>query len=463
MVEASPLLRSEIGHVNSAELKQGLSGWTMYFRGTRTERAALSIPAGMLIHDELDRSQPDTLQMYGDRLRGSEDPHRSLFSTPTVPMFGVSAEWGFSDQAEWMWRCGDCGREQIFAPMDKSTHWSAHLDLAARRFACCHCGADVQRQWILDGQWVRMAPGNVGVAGYHISGIMPALSSAERLCAALERARFVELFVQGHIGLPEVSGEKQITRDMIKFGGWPNTLASTVNTYGGLDQGKKLHLVVGTGEGEIVCAQEFDDWEQVRSAMQTLRIRKLVVDALPETRAAQDLAKRFPGRVYLADYTMHVVDGEPFEKDVREPRVRCHRTGVLDWSRDRIIMGEAGGDVWPSVGFELEQKIQAQLMAPQRTLVEDSTGNMRADWIETGPDHFRHAHGYFLVACALGGKSVFKLHIVRQDPGVPREIQELMNTDRPPREDLDKPEYTDVHGNVLTKREIRKIRCPVRL
>ena len=54
------------------------------------------------------------------------------------------------------------------------------------------------------------------------------------------RAKFHELFVQGHIGLPEVSGEKQITEDMIAFGDWPNTLKSDVPTYAGLDQGKKL-------------------------------------------------------------------------------------------------------------------------------------------------------------------------------------------------------------------------------
>jgi hypothetical protein len=398
MIEASPLLSQEIGNVYTSELMLGKSGWTIYFRGTKTDRAALSIPAGMLVHDELDRSQPDTLQMFSDRVRASADPHRFLFSTPTVPRFGVSAEWEFSDQAEWQWECGECKADQVFAPMDRSVHWTAHLDRDGRRFACCHCGATVNREWVTAGRWVRMAASEV--AGYHITGIMPPMASAERLCAELVRATFNEIFVQGHIGLPEVSGDKQLTDDVIAFGDWPNALKHDGPCYAGLDQGKKLDLVVGDGKGRIVAVCRYDDWSEVHSAMVAYNIKRIVCDSQPDSRPVQDMVARFPRRVLLADYSLRTVQQEPFEVMGDEPRVRIHRTGILDWGRDRILAGPVDGDCWPKLSFGLEQELKAQLTAPQRTMVKDGHGQLTAQWVETTPDHLRHAHGYYLVACA---------------------------------------------------------------
>jgi len=402
MIESSPLLSEEISDLDSAGVKRGKSGWTLYFRGTYTDRAALSVPAGLLVHDELDRSKPDTLQMYSDRSRASTHPHVFMFSTPTIPQFGISAQWVRCDQREWVWRCDDCDKEQVFAPMDKSCSWRDHLDTDTKTFRCRYCGAPVSRAAVIAGQWVPMQSEYTGIAsGYHITGIMPELASAERLCDELEKAEFPELFVQGHIGLPEVSGESQITPDMIRFGDWANTLRHKGPLYAGLDQGKHLDFIAGDGNGKIVAVHRFNDWAEVQSAMRTLEIRMLVADGQPDPRPLQELVSLFPGRVLIADYTLNAIERVPYERLTTEPRVRMHRTGALDWGRDRIIMGEDGGDVFPALPVQAESVLKAQLCSPQRTIEKDQHGNPRAVWIETGPDHFRHAHGYYTVACAL--------------------------------------------------------------
>jgi hypothetical protein len=460
MIDASPFLSDEFGHgrVDNQGVKAGRSGCTLYFRGTFTQRAAIAVPAGMLVHDELDRSDQAVVQLYSDRTRASEFPHRYVFSTPTVPKFGVSAEWAYSNQAEWMWRCGECNAEQCFAPMDKSSHWSAHLDVDDQVFRCASCGTPVERDWVVAGHWDKQAPENDDCAGYHITGIMPALASAKRLCAELQRAKYPELWTQGHIGLPEVSGDKQLTEDMIVFGDWPNFLKHDGPCYAGLDQGKKLDMVIGDGEGRIVAVHRYDDWSEVKAAMRAYRVRMLVIDSQPEVRAAQDVARQFPGRVLLADYSLKVIEQEPFDRVKGEPRVRIHRTAALDWGRDRILMGFDGGDVWPALPVDIEAALKAQLVAPQRTTVDDKHGNPTAEWVETGPDHLRHSHVYYIIAAAVCSKMKWTLHSIRQDD----QRSELLRTAlgesgqslKPPQED---EVLLDARGRPVTRRDVKKL------
>ena len=405
MFQASPLLSQEVADLDSAGVKQGKSGWTVYFRGTFTQRAALSVPAGMLIHDELDRSDQDTLQMYRDRLRNSEDPHRFVFSTPTVPDFGVSAEWKRSDQSEWFWACPECRHEQCFAPMDGSVSWRDGLDLEEGVFRCVGCGVPISHDTVMTGRWVPQAAENAATAGYHITAIMHALSTAESLAEELEKSPNVDRFVQGALGVPQVSGENAISEDAIAFGDWPNTLVHPGPNYAGLDQGKKLDFVAGDGKGKIVAVHRFDDWSQVHSAMRTLNVRMLVGDIAPDARPMQELCRVFPGRVLMADYSLKTsaLGGDKvYERVEKEPRVRIHRTAALDWTRDRILLKE---DVFPAVPLALEREVKAHITAPKRTQETDSQGIPVSVWRETGPDHIRHAHLYSCVAGECGAVS----------------------------------------------------------
>jgi hypothetical protein len=404
-IEASQYLTAAIGSTDNAGLKTLANGSQIYFRGTWTDRAAISVPADILAHDELDRSKPDTLQVYSDRTRASDDKRRYLFSSPTVPKYAISAHWERTDQQEWVWRCADCGHEQVFAPMDGHCSWVDQVDLGAKCFRCIACQAPVDpADAVRRGRWVAMAPG-VEQAGYHITGIMPALASAADLAEAHREAEYEELFVQGHIGLPAVSGDAQITRESIAFGDWPNTLHSDAWTYAGLDQGKKLDFICGDGQGRIIAVHRFDDWDQVASAMRTLRVRLLVADAQPEPRPLQALAKQFPQRVKLADYSLNTLDESVYDVPATEPiRVRIHRTGAMDWGRDQLLMGADGGDVFPALPTQARDELVNMLCASMRTNVKDQHGQVYANWIETGPDHARHAHIYYLIAGALMGK-----------------------------------------------------------
>jgi hypothetical protein len=471
-IAASPYLTTAMGDTDNAGLKAFGNGSTIYFRGTWTDRAAISVPADILAHDELDRSKPDTLQIYSDRTRASDDPRLYAFSTPTVPGFGVSAHWDRTDQQEWVWSCADCGLEQVFAPADRSVSWTAGLDLESDppAFRCISCGAPVSPEAVRRGQWVAMAPG-VDVAGYHVTAIMVALADARRLAAEHAKATAVELFVQGHIGLPEVSGEQEITPDVIAFGDWRNANQSEQRLYAGLDQGKKLDLVVGDGQGRILGVHRLDDWAQVAQLMRTMHIRLLVADSAPDARPLQHLAAEFPRRVKLADYSLKTAGAKFFEVPESEPiRVRIHRTGALDWSAEQIIMGADGGDVWPVLPTAEREALVGMLCAPKRTMEKAADGNQRAVWVETAPDHLRHAHAYYLVAADIGGGRQVNIRyitqrrdgaegldaVVAQATGSGNKPQKLARPGEEPRAPAE-PRTTDKHGREITPAELRKL------
>lgn len=400
MIEASPFLRTQIGEVDNSEFKSFANGSAMYFRGTITTRQATSVPADLLVHDELDQSDPNTLQMYQDRLRASLDPRTFLYSTPTIPGFGIARAWETTDQREWVWRCGGCGREQIFAPMDRTVPWQEMLDFKTPCFRCSACHCEVRREWVVAGRWVAQAPENADRAGYHLTGIMPPEATAERLADAWRDAVYPERFVQGHIGLPEVAGDKSLTPEMIAFGDWANTLQHPGPLYAGVDQGKKLDFIAGDGAGKLVCVWRFDDWSEVASAMHTLHIRMLVADMAPDARPVQVLMGQFPGRVLGADYSLlKVTDEAWFEKKPKDPVVAIARTPGLDATREPLVMGKDGGDVFPVCASDLQRELLAQLCAAVRTRTEDAQGRPVAKWVETGADHMRHAHLYYRVAC----------------------------------------------------------------
>jgi hypothetical protein len=170
----------------------------------------------------------------------------------------------------------------------------------------------------------------------------------------------------------------------------------------GLDQGKKLDLVVGDGQGRIVGVHRLDDWAQVSQLMRTMRIQLLVADSAPDARPLQHLAAEFPRRVKLADYSLKTAGAQFYEVPESEPiRVRIYRTGALDWSAEQIIMGADGGDVWPILPPAEREALVGMLCAPKRTMERAADGNQRAVWIETAPDHMRHAHAYYTVAAAI--------------------------------------------------------------
>jgi hypothetical protein len=134
------------------------------------------------------------------------------------------------------------------------------------------------------------------------------------------------------------------------------------------------------------------------------------MDALPNKHSAQAFAEDFNGRVQLAIYKEFDETADVRESKTLENGVLMDRTNTLDFSakhwRDGssvIVLDEFQyapdvipldldnpQDKWAFVQ-QLGQEVRDQKENPR-------TGKMRAVWVATGPDHYRHADNYCLAA-----------------------------------------------------------------
>jgi hypothetical protein len=83
-----------------------------YFTGN-TEGDATSIPADLLINDEVDLSNQRILGLFQSRLQGSAYRITQRLSTPTYTGYGIDALVEISDKHEYLYRCSGCGHHQI--------------------------------------------------------------------------------------------------------------------------------------------------------------------------------------------------------------------------------------------------------------------------------------------------------------------------------------------------------------
>ena len=80
----------------------------IYFRGTFTERAALSFSSDLNVHDEADRSDVRVVEQYESRLQHSPYKWKWIFSNPSVEGNVTDRFWKKSDMKEWFVTCPAC-------------------------------------------------------------------------------------------------------------------------------------------------------------------------------------------------------------------------------------------------------------------------------------------------------------------------------------------------------------------
>ncbi|MFA9216812.1 MAG: phage terminase large subunit family protein, partial [Sphingomonadaceae bacterium] len=90
IIDESPDLRESMDRdLDNTEIK-GIGSSLIYTRGCSGLTSAISVPADMLIHDEVDRSDPDALGQYQSRIKHSSFKLTREFGTPTLEGVGIA-------------------------------------------------------------------------------------------------------------------------------------------------------------------------------------------------------------------------------------------------------------------------------------------------------------------------------------------------------------------------------------
>jgi hypothetical protein len=430
IIQNSPDLRDHVDpDLDNTSIK-GIATSLMYARGTSGETAALSVPADLLVHDEVDRSDAFTLAQYQSRIKHSRWKLTRKFGTPTLPGVGIALEMQSSRRKRHMCKC------------DKCNHWfvpSYHTDVVIPGYTgelrditkdninrlnwrdahvvCPKCGREPSLQFDRR-EWIFENPNdNFEAVGYFVTPFsVPNVVGTPQIVYESTKFPWHE-FCNQTLGETNSERTAELTREDVDACRYDGSLDSTALHCMGSDMGNICHITVGrlTQEGHLVVVHrervpmaKFKD--RVAALKAKYRILISVFDAFPHTDTIltmQQKDKNLFGGVYhqskkLATYS--VVMGEKDDSKGKLPinQASIHRDlnfdAIMGLFQDRKLIW-ARGDENDAALFE------GHVLAMKRKQELDRDNEIVYRWIKPadGQDHYMHSLGYLYVACRLMG------------------------------------------------------------
>ena len=402
VIQASPYLRNRVS--GGIELKE-IGKSFIYFRGAWSERQAISVDSDFNIHDEIDFSKPDIIDMYRERMSHSKYALFLALSTPSIPEYGIDYLFQRSDKHEWFITCPQCGEKQILKYPD-----SIRGNTKEARYACIKCSATITDDARRNGKWVLTGDKDWGVRGYHISQLMAPWISATEILRKEERSRIrptknltgIRDFYNFCLGEAYGGDNVPLNRDTM--------LACIQNKYGwevngrstamGVDQGDKLHVVIyqkekGSGKPRLIHAAIYDSFDVLPDLMDKYGVSICLIDALPNKHSARRFTLRYPAKAWLVYYNENQKEFINWKKDTekREYRVIVNKIESFD------NMAQKHKDlnvILPHLDSELDQYIR-QMTNWAKDKEEDSRGVVKFVYKKLGADHFANASNYAIL------------------------------------------------------------------
>jgi len=377
------------------------------------------VPADGLVYDELDETDPRVPAIAEKRLGHSEVREEMFISTPTYPGFGIDAVWQESDQREWFVPCPHCRKWQPmnkagvileYDDLERPTRWHGQGDGGTsgneRAFAACRkCGKELNR--LAQGRWVAAYPGRE-MAGFHVTKLFSPRVDLLGMVQGLQtvdetKRREAENQDWGETYTPRGGQLTTTTLDGLRrdYGFGP---VSGEQTMMGIDVGKVQNVIIrgdrdGNGERPLRFAGEVEGGGRLIDLVNQYKVRRVVIDALPETTKAREFQAAVPRgvEVWLSYYVGQQVGSkgkDPAAWDVPRGNVNLDRTRTLDETFSRFYEGI---NTLPGFAKDIPHYYD-QLTAPIRVLEDGPNGTKVAKYIESEADHYAHAENYCTVA-----------------------------------------------------------------
>lgn len=427
----SAYLKSIFTDTNTIELKQAGTN-TLYIRGSRGDSNLKSIPVSVLLLDEIDEMSQRAINLAIERLSGQMEKTIWGISTPTVPNHGIHDLYLDSTQERFTFQCPGCNRwtELVWPECIEIIGESVDDPRCHESFLKCkECGCkleqDLKPDWLSRSGWhVTNRAADPDIRGFAVSQMYSFTVSPGELVKAYfkgfgDEAANVE-FHNSKLGEPFVGdGAKVLQEDIDACIGShskddPRPVNGDEIICMGIDQGKTNFVEVTRYKfdrysvdlnvaaiGEVLFQTTFyeEDWHVADQLMRDWQIVAAVVDADPQIMEARRFARRFPGYVWLCRYRKGVA-----QKEIQETDDGDHAP-IITVDRSNWLSAALGRFRQPRrilLPRDVTEEYQNHIMAPVRTYVKDpETGNPKATFINTGPDHFAHARTYCEIALPL--------------------------------------------------------------
>jgi hypothetical protein len=400
LIEANPFLRKSVRDTDTAGLKR-IGEAHLHLRGMQSSVSMKSVPADMIIFDELDEASPDAKTLARERLAHSDYKRMIELSNPSLLGYGIDEAYQDSDARQWTIRCDAC--RCWFSPVrDFPRKLGEEVPIIRPRgdgtycLACPGCGAEVDTE---KGEWVAEHPDRSS-HGYLISQLHSTRVDPGEILREYRKTRFPERFYNLKVGIPWADTEDRVDEatvlrlcdeeEMLERSDTPCTM--------GVDTGREFHVVVSrrfphANRRRVVHLAVVEGFEALDDLMRRFKVTLCIIDALPELHATRAFAFRHAGRVYMNYFSEHQKGAANWDYEQRI--VQENRTEALDLSR-RVL--REGRVVLPRQS-PIVAEFARHCAADAKQLHEDEqTGSQSYRYIRTGPDHFSLAFTYDCLA-----------------------------------------------------------------
>ncbi|MBU1951175.1 MAG: phage terminase large subunit family protein, partial [Candidatus Eisenbacteria bacterium] len=296
----NPFLSRMMTDTDTAGLKR-IGDAHLYLRGMQSTVGMKSVPADMIVFDELDETPPAAKAMAKERLAHSDYKRIIELSNPSLPDYGIDEAYQKSDQRHWTLKCPACNNwlapakefptklgEEV--PFIKSRPDESHY------LACVKCGAELD---LGRGEWVADFP-NRDIHGYRISQLFSSKIDPGEILQEYRTTRFPDRFYNLKIGIPWADLERRLDESAVLSLCTDYVMGRDCDRayrFMGVDTGKNLHVVIMATHNDLKSpmvihletCHEFHDLDRL---MEQFNVKLCVIDGLPETHATREFTQR---------------------------------------------------------------------------------------------------------------------------------------------------------------------------
>ena len=431
LIENNKFLQQHIRSTDTIELKR-VGKANLMFVGAKvlqkiageqkTSAALKSEPGDSLNFDEYDEIDPAMAVLAVDRIGHSEVKYESYTSTPSIPDFGIDAMYQISDQHVWQIRCRHCN---AYTCLELEFPDCIRQEGGGRWYRSCKkCEREI---FPIDGEWQPQYPGRE-IEGTWISRLNLA-DKYVNLGDIVKRYHDPPLgdkgkVMNGDLGMAYIAAENRLAAsDLLSILGrdpmWPKHPGPTAM---GVDVGNDFHVMIFDRPTDKsvrlvkachVSSQKMTDFNPLHDLIVQYNVKSCVIDFAPAQakvrsfRAAEGAAGcEVFGNIYQDEMRGMV------NWDAKNGLVRENRTEICDNVHDLVIT--PGALLLPR-NSEVMGEVIKHFCNLAKVLEEDrETGSKEYRYRKLGPDHFRHAAHYALLASKRIGIYVPKVVRDRQ-------------------------------------------------
>jgi len=370
-----------------------MSGGFIYFRGANRPTQITSVSADIVFVDELDRMLIESIPYLRKRMMHSKRKWIRWGSTPTIPNFGIDVKYNESDQHILQLKCPHCNEWQ------ELDFWD-NIDIEKKQILCKKCKKEII-PYKCQLEWVAKYPDR-NKRGYFISQLYSPLLDINELIEESERDAEWEVmqFMNQSLGLTyEPKGGKITEQDIDACKRDYNIPQLSDYSFMGVDVGKVFHIVIIDKE-KLIYTGECRTVDELVGLAEQYKSKCAVIDGNPEGRAAEEFCKRAQGDNYMCWYvnTSGFSKGQWFSTE--ELKVTTGRTMSLDKSTNEIKKQ----NIKVPKNIDIYVDFKTQMKNLTRVQNENKNGDIVAQYLKTGPDHYRHAYNYANLAKSIYDK-----------------------------------------------------------